>query len=41
MSLTPEQVDLFHHNGFLKLPARLPAATVDALFELRFDVSER
>jgi phytanoyl-CoA hydroxylase len=33
MSLTPEQVYLFRHNGFLKLPERLPADTVTQLQE--------
>src|SRR5262245_54440334 len=33
MSLTPEQVSLFRHNGFLKLPEPLPAETVAALKE--------
>ena len=31
MSLSPEQVHLFRHNGFLKLPDRLPEDTVDRL----------
>jgi ectoine hydroxylase-related dioxygenase (phytanoyl-CoA dioxygenase family) len=31
MSLTNEQVALFRHNGFLRLPERLPQATVDSL----------
>jgi phytanoyl-CoA hydroxylase len=31
MSLTPEQVHLFRHNGFLKLPGRLPEAVVERL----------
>jgi phytanoyl-CoA hydroxylase len=31
MSLTNEQIALFRHNGFLKLPERLPQETVDAL----------
>ena len=31
MSLSPEQVHLFRHNGFLKLPDRLPEETVDRL----------
>src|SRR4051812_50224958 len=30
-ALTPEQVLLFRHNGFLKLPVRLPEAQVEAL----------
>lgn len=33
MSLTLEQVRLFRHNGFLKLPRRLPSETVAALKE--------
>lgn len=33
MSLTAEQIDLFHHNGFVKLPARLPIETVSTLKE--------
>jgi ectoine hydroxylase-related dioxygenase (phytanoyl-CoA dioxygenase family) len=33
MRLTPEQVWLFRHNGFLKLPERLPEATVEKLKE--------
>src|SRR5262249_57065953 len=32
-SLTPEQVRLFRHNGFLKLPSRLPEPMVEALKE--------
>ncbi|HZP83326.1 MAG TPA: phytanoyl-CoA dioxygenase family protein [Chthonomonadaceae bacterium] len=31
MRLTPEQVALFRHNGFVKLPGRLPDETVAAL----------
>ncbi|MDE2997868.1 MAG: phytanoyl-CoA dioxygenase family protein [Gemmatimonadota bacterium] len=31
MSLSPEQVHLFRHNGFLKLPDRLSGDTVDRL----------
>src|SRR5207244_10887417 len=31
--LTPEQVRLFRHNGFLKLPAHLPEPLVEALKE--------
>ncbi|MDA0747700.1 MAG: phytanoyl-CoA dioxygenase family protein [bacterium] len=31
MSLTPEQVQFFRHNGFLKLPSCLPGNTVDQL----------
>jgi phytanoyl-CoA hydroxylase len=31
MSLTPDQVRLFRHNGFLKLPAPLPAEIVEEL----------
>lgn len=34
MSLTAEQTFLFRHNGFVKLPERLPAATVTALRDL-------
>jgi ectoine hydroxylase-related dioxygenase (phytanoyl-CoA dioxygenase family) len=33
MPLTPEQVHLFRHNGFLKLPERLPEGTVARLKE--------
>lgn len=33
MSLTAEQLDLFHNNGFVKLPARLPEELVAALRE--------
>lgn len=33
MSLTPEQVQLFRHNGFVKLPGRLSPEVVDALKE--------
>ncbi len=31
MSLSPEQVHLFRHNGFLKLPDRIPENTVGKL----------
>lgn len=31
MSLSPEQVHMFRHNGFLKLPDRLPEKTIDRL----------
>ena len=31
MSLSPEQVHLFRHNGFLKLPDRIPEETVERL----------
>jgi phytanoyl-CoA hydroxylase len=31
--LTPEQVHFFRHNGFLKLPTRLPSETVTQLRE--------
>ncbi len=31
MSLTSEQIALFRHNGFLKLPERLPNAMVESL----------
>ena len=31
MSLSDEQIHLFRHNGFLKLPDRLPAARVEEL----------
>src|SRR5438067_6025904 len=33
MSLTPEQIFLFRHNGFLKLPESLSQETVVALKE--------
>lgn len=33
MTLTPEQVQLFRHNGFLKLPERLPGERVAKLVE--------
>jgi ectoine hydroxylase-related dioxygenase (phytanoyl-CoA dioxygenase family) len=33
MSLTPEQVRLFRHNGFIKLPGRLSPDRVDQLKE--------
>lgn len=33
MQLTPEQVRLFRHNGFLKLPERLPEETTGRLKE--------
>src|SRR5437868_4543666 len=33
MSLTPEQVRLFRHNGFIKLPGRLPPERVAGLKE--------
>src|SRR5438105_2081288 len=33
MSLTSEQVRLFRHNGFLKLPRPLPVETVERLKE--------
>lgn len=32
-ALTPHQVQLFRHNGFLKLPNRLPKETVEQLKE--------
>jgi phytanoyl-CoA hydroxylase len=31
MSLTPEQIWFFRHNGFITLPGRLPEETVEAL----------
>ncbi len=31
MSLSPEQVHLFRHNGFLKLPDRIPLETIEGL----------
>src|SRR5690349_19678161 len=34
MRLTPEQIFLFRHNGFLKLPELLPQETVAALKEM-------
>src|SRR5690349_15594389 len=34
MSLTHEQFALFRHNGFLKLPERLPQERVDTLKEI-------
>lgn len=34
MALTPEQVQFFRHNGFLKLPARLPQQFVASLKDL-------
>ena len=34
MSLTPEQVRLFRHNGFIKLPDRLPEERVAQLNEM-------
>ena len=33
MALTTEQVQFFHHNGFIKLPNQLPEETVDGLKE--------
>ena len=30
-TLQPEEVDLFRHNGFVKLPTRLPADLVEGL----------
>jgi len=33
VSLTPEQIRLFRHNGFLKLPGRLPPEVVEELKE--------
>jgi phytanoyl-CoA hydroxylase len=33
MNLTPEQIQFFRHNGFLKLPQRLPDETVARLRE--------
>ena len=33
MSLTPEQVHLFRHNGFIKLPRRLPEGMVARIKE--------
>src|SRR6266542_200365 len=33
MKLTPEQVQLFRHNGFLTLPGRLPETAVERLKE--------
>jgi len=39
MSLTPEQVRLFRHNGFIKLPGRLPSERVTRLNEaIRSDI---
>ena len=35
MSLTPEQIHFFRHNGFLKLPATLPVETVRRLHAQR------
>jgi len=41
MSLTNEQIALFRHNGFLKLPERLPNAMVEALTAtIRRDIRE-
>jgi phytanoyl-CoA hydroxylase len=34
LSLTPEQVHLFRHNGFIKLPRRLSPERVDRLSEM-------
>jgi phytanoyl-CoA hydroxylase len=41
MSLTFEQMQCFRHNGFLKLPGRLPATMVEGLKEaIRKDIRE-
>lgn len=31
MRLTPQEIQLFRHNGFIKFPTRLPVAQVEAL----------
>ena len=31
MKLTPQDIDLFRHNGFVKLPTPLPETQVEAL----------
>lgn len=31
MRLTPQEIQLFRHNGFIKFPTRLPSAQVEAL----------
>ncbi len=39
MRLTPEQVQLFRHNGFIKLPSRLSSERVSRLIEaIRHDI---